>query len=114
MWWYFNHFQTCNYSWSLLQSVWSLNPPKYSHIFIIFSLYRFPGSRPETVFQVRLGNINICDIQLSVSRLFSVQQVYVHEKYHETNENIYFDVALAVLNTTAEQYMPICLPNKSK
>jgi hypothetical protein len=54
-----------------------------------------------------LGVYNVC-ISEKTQKTFAAEKVIIHEKY--TNGSAYHDIALIILNGTARDYTPICLP----
>ncbi|CAH1374004.1 unnamed protein product [Tenebrio molitor] len=61
----------------------------------------------EEIYEIVLGVYNVC-ISEKTQKTFAAEKVIIHEKY--TNVSAYHDIALIILNGTARDYTPICLP----
>jgi hypothetical protein len=44
------------------------------------------------------------------TQIFTAEKVIIHEKYMDGDGSNYYDIALLILEDTAEDFTPICLP----
>ncbi|XP_068909449.1 trypsin-3-like [Tenebrio molitor] len=63
----------------------------------------------EDIYLIYLGGYNMC-ISEENTQIFTAEKVIIHEKYMDGDGSNYYDIALLILEDTAEDFTPICLP----